>query len=723
MIDRRQTASVVAMLLGLGAPLASAQSSSGSVNEPAPVQQDLADDESGSTVVYEAAFFAPYNPVSVSDMLDRIPGVSLGGGRGGGGRGLGTGGDLLINGQRVAGKDNSPRDQLDRIAAGEVQRIEIIRGTSGELAVRGSGQVINIVLTEADSRASTSVEFVTRLNHDDKFEAGATVSHSRQIGDFQALISMQARPNYENRDHRETRYSPALEPLGTLYETTIRDQDVHELRTNMSYSINNHRMQLNMLYNDFGHPRAVRRDFVDFTDNQSVPRAEEEEIVNDFANWEMGGDYEYSLSNGHRFQLLFIANDQTRDDVRERFDIIDPLQDETRSKSLYIESNQRTRERIVQGNYSLPLGATQDLRVGLERADTRLDSSLFIGSVSGSLAPSAQTGGLPPRPDLSNPGTQVQEIRYEGFAFHNWALNDRMTLESSLVYETSEISQAGAVNNTRTFEFVRPSVDYRFNLTDSLQLRATIARGVSQLSFANFSATANNDDREQDADAGNPELVPEKEMRYELGFEYRLPDDSGVINTRFFYRDIEDYISDINATIDPAQPLSAVGNIGSASRWGVFNDASLRLGFLGLPDAILSAELNVFDSQVIDPFLGTRQRINRRGEAEIGFRHDVTDLSLSYGIDYRYPFHGGEYDIDITTMTRNDQQRSLNLFVSRVFFDDITVRLESDNTLGDSSCRTRRRYDGTTINGNLRLIEDSCSSRYRRLTLRVQTTF
>ena len=107
----------------------------------------------------------------------------------------------------------------------------------------------------------------------------------------------------------------------------------------------------------------------------------------------------------------------------------------------------------------------------------------------------------------------------------------------------------------------------------------------------------------------------------------------------------------------------------------------------------------------------------------MAFRHDVTSLALNYGMEYEYPFHGGEYDIDIITVTRNDRQPSLNMFVSRVFFDDITVRLESDNTLDQSRCRERRRYDGTTINGSISEIENSCSTRYRRLTLRVQTTF
>lgn len=682
------------------------------------------DNVDDSTVVYPAEFFEPYNPVSVNDMLDRIPGVSVGGG-GGGGRGLGTGGDLLINGQRIAGKDNSPRDQLSRIAASEVTRIEIIRGTSGDLAVRGAGQVVNIVLSDADSRTSTSAELVARLNHDDVFEVGAEVSHSRQIGNFQALVSLQARPNYENRQSREAQFNASGQPIGSLFEANIRDQDEMELTSNISYRTGPHRMQFNALYGDSGYPRRIRRDFLEMRGGDSVARAEEEEIDNDHFNWEVGGDYEYTFANDHRLQLLFIANDQTRDNIRERFDVAVGSADTSvaRDKTLFIESNQRTRERIVQGNYNFPIALTQDLRVGLERADTQLDSSLFIGSSAGTEPASQRYGGLPPLRDISNPGTAVQEIRYEGFVFHNWTLNDTMTLESSVVYETSEISQSGTVSNSRRFNFVRPSVDYRFNLTESFQIRATLERAVSQLSFSNFAATANNSDREQDADAGNPGLEPQQETRYELGFEYRLPNDNGVLNTRFFYRDIEDYIGKINATTDPSQPISAVGNVGDAARWGVFNDFSTRLTYFDLPDAIVSGELNIFDSSITDPFLGTDQRINRRGEASLEFRHDITEYALNYGIEYNYPFHGGEYDIDITTVTRNDNDPSLDMFISKVFFDDITVRLESDNTLGQSRCRERRRYDGTTIDGRISEIEDSCSSRYRRLTLRVQTTF
>ena len=131
--------------------------------------QDSAQDT--STVVYQADYFAEYAPVTAQDMLDRIPGMSAssggsgpggvrgspsnsrgsGGGGAGGRRGLGDGGggnQILINGKRTAGKNNQASTQLNRIAAGQVDYIEIIRGTSGDLDVRGSGQVINVVLFE-----------------------------------------------------------------------------------------------------------------------------------------------------------------------------------------------------------------------------------------------------------------------------------------------------------------------------------------------------------------------------------------------------------------------------------------------------------------------------------------------------------------------------------------------------------------------------------------------
>jgi len=697
----------------------SAQESTQSTTASVTSESDNAD----STVIYEASFFSQYNPVTANDMLQRIPGVSVGRGGpgGGGGRGLGTGGNLLINGQRIAGKDNSAQDQLDRITADEVERIEIIRDTSGELNVRGANEVINIILVATQSRSSTTVELVNRLNHDDTFETGGSVGWSQQIGNFQTLVNLELRPNYENRDDREVLLGPNGELLGTLFETNIRDQDELTASANMSYTIGSHRMQLNMQASEGDYPRPIRRDFVDFTGASIVNSIEEEDIQNEESNWEIGGDYEYRFDNGSRLSLLFVLNDEFRNSVRERYEA-DPA-DEPLTKNLFIDSQRETSEFIVQGNYNFSLTDKQSLRLGLERANTQLDSKLFIGSAFGSEPPSPRYGGLSPLPSISNAGTHVEEIRYEAFAFHNWNLSDRSSLESSIVFETSEISQSGVVSKTRDFQFWRPSIDYRYNFTDNFQFRGTIRRDVSQLSFSSFAATSNDEDRDRNANAGNPELEPQTGWNYDANLEYRLPNDAGVISTGLNYAEIDNNIGRIPDLSNPDQPLSATGNVGPAKRWGWFNRASIRLNQLNLPDAIFSFTLGLFDSEITDPFLNEKVRIGGRGFGNIGFRHDVTSLGLSYGIDVRYPIDGGRKDIDITTITENFGQRSLDLFVEKVWFDDWTFRLESDNTLDASQCRYRERYSPTTISGDLALIQDSCSSRYRRLTLSIQTTF
>lgn len=672
-----------------------------------------------STVVYEAAFFDQYNPITAGDMLDRIPGVNVGGG--GGGRGLGTGGNLLINGQRIAGKDNSAGDQLDRITAAEVQRIEIIRDTSGALNVRGAGEVVNIILIDVPSRSSTQVELVQRLSHDDTYEIGGSIGWSAQVGNFQALVNVENRPNYENRDNREVRITPTGDLLGTLFEENIRDQDVQSLSSNISYGFGPHRMQINGQLSDGSFPRGIRRDFVDIVDEIAIDSIEEEAIDNEQSNWEIGGDYEYSFANGSRLAVLFLANNEIRNTLRERFSA-DPASDPL-VKNLFIDSNNERQEFIIQSNYNFSLTENQQLRVGLERAITNLNTSLFIANQSDTVPPSDQFGGLSLNESSSNPGTEVEEVRVEGFAFHNWTINEKSSLESSVVWETSEISQSGAVNRTRDFQFWRPSFDYRYNFADNFRFRGTVRRDVSQLSFSAFAATTNNDDRDIDGFAGNPELEPQTSWRYEGELEYRLPNDAGVISSNIFYNDVDNRIGRINATVDPDSPQSATGNVGPAKEYGWFTEASLRLNLFNLPNAIVSTRLGLFDSEILNPFINEEIRTGGRGFGNIDFRHDITSINLSYGIEYNHSFWGGLYDVDIITRTRNDRRRSLDLFVQKVWFDDWVFRLESDNTLDASRCRYRERFATTTIAGDISLIQDSCSSRYRRLSLSIQTTF
>jgi hypothetical protein len=169
--------------------------------------QDNLGDE--STIVYPAIYFAEYAPVTALDMVNRIPGINIQNNAAGsssrgafrGGRGLGSGGggtQVLVNGKRVAGKNNNTQAMLARITAEQVAEIRLIRGTSGDLDVRGSTQIADIILFEELSDSSLSVEINTSIYADNRSEPGGSASYGGKSGNLDFLLSAIAEPKYEH---------------------------------------------------------------------------------------------------------------------------------------------------------------------------------------------------------------------------------------------------------------------------------------------------------------------------------------------------------------------------------------------------------------------------------------------------------------------------------------------------------------------------------------------
>ena len=86
--------------------------------------------------VFEPTFFARFNPVTADEMVRQLPGFTLDEGEDLRGFGA-TAGNVLIDGRRPSNKTGL-KDELSRIAARDVLRIELIRASAaGDLDVRG----------------------------------------------------------------------------------------------------------------------------------------------------------------------------------------------------------------------------------------------------------------------------------------------------------------------------------------------------------------------------------------------------------------------------------------------------------------------------------------------------------------------------------------------------------------------------------------------------------
>ena len=708
------------------------------------ISQENVDDE--STVVYPASYFAEWSPVTAQDMLDRIPGLDMGsmssfsrssrgssrssgrGSSGGsGGRGFGGGNraiEILINGKRTAGKNNSTDRQLSRIISNQVDRIEIIRGTSGDLDVRGSGQVINVVLYEELSAASLQYDFGAEHSPDNTVKPRAEVSYNGQIGGLGFQTSVRGYDPLFYTQSREYSMLGDFSPNDEIREIRRRDPRGGGFSTNFDYEINSRSSaRFNATWTEGTHTSDTRRTTTDLKVVPNLNTYQLETAPGIYKNWEIGGDYELNTESGSRWKVLFISNSLESGDTRERFDI---LGENSKSKNLFLDSWSETKERILRGSYTFDIFVGQDLEIGAERAQTILNSKLALGISSDSGIPSPSVGGLVPMP-ISNANSTVEEIRYEPFVIHNWIFNSRTSLETSILYEDSEITQKGDVAKQRSFSFIKPKLDFRYDLTPRMQLRGSIEKIVEQLTFSDFVAASDEQDEDSDVQAGNANLRQEWYWNYELNAEYRIPRDIGVLSGRIYYEDWHDRIERIDVTVDQTQLQSANGNIGDAERYGLNVSASVRMQMIGIPNLLVTASAIVEDTKVIDPILGVERRMMGmpwRGRSNWSFRYDLPELNLNFGMNVQDSFDGGRLRYDIDDIEYSSGDPFWGAFIEWISPQNITFRLEGQQIIEDAKmCRERHRYIGRISSGIIEEIEDYCYRSGPLFSFRMTGTF
>ncbi len=681
-----------------------------------------------TNAVFPVEYFAEYSPVTVNDMLDRIPGIDLILNQGpsnfrGGDRGLGAASPILINGKRLAGKANEARAQLARISASEVTSIEIIRGTSSSLDVQNVSQVVNIIMREAPSRSSITSEVNGAFHADGNKEPGGSIAWSGQRGGLTYLFSGSVLNGYTHADSYEFSVNGDFSPNDSRDQDRYTDRKTTSLNTNLTYALTDRdRLAFNALYNDVDLPQRVNRTITNYNLRPPVVSFERETIPATSDDWEIGGDYEHTFLSGNRLKALFIVNEKDGSTPRERF--VSTPANPVETKNLFLDLASVYQERIVRGSYTMNIAEGHGLEMGIERAQTIQDSALRQG-VRTNLPGVPAFGGLTPVV-LPNAVSTVEEVRYEPFMIHNWQINPRMSLETSLVAEFSTIEQSGDVNNSRDFDYVKPKLDFRFDISETLQFRSSLENVVSQLSFADFSRNTNERDEDKDTVAGNPELVPEESWQAELGLDYRLPNDSGTLNTRYFYYRYDNKIGRIDIAAPGSPPNSTNGNLSSAAAYGLITNASIRLGFLGLPTALVTASATVQESEFHrDPWAPMEHGFPPydRGGYRFGYRHDLPAYNMNYGVNYFTRINGNRTMFDIDNRSDFVIPSNLSLFIEKTGFAGLTYRLEAVNLEDDELCGDRRRYNGYIVNGSLKEFEYLCTRNGREITFRIRGTF
>jgi outer membrane receptor protein involved in Fe transport len=174
-------------------------------------------DAPNPTLSYDEEYFQRFEPLSVGDMMKRVPGVvfasDIGEYSAPSLRGVGTEyTQILINGRRVTGGTNDNTVVVDRIPAELVERIEIIRSPSSDIDSQGIGGTLNIILKEG-AELSGGVYRVGAFHIDGETVPSAFLS----FGDAGERVEWGTSVNYQERFNRklETDLEDAFDGAGS----------------------------------------------------------------------------------------------------------------------------------------------------------------------------------------------------------------------------------------------------------------------------------------------------------------------------------------------------------------------------------------------------------------------------------------------------------------------------------------------------------------------------
>lgn len=630
-------------------------------------------DDGGSTAIlgartYTAEDFARYSPRNALAMLVQVPGFVIREAVEQRGLGQATG-NVLVNRQRLSGKSNDVLDQLGRIPATNVVRIEIVDGAT--LDIPGlSGQVANVVTRSGAVSGSWQwrPDFRSYYTDPQLTRGEISLSGARGLLDYTLGFSNQANHSGAGgptdiynadgsfREHREEEWT------GENDQPKLSGQLVYHGPTG---AIGNFNASWQKVF--FDYVEDGTRTGPGLPDRVRSVRSEQGGY-----NYEVGGDYEFGLAGG-RLKLIGLdrlVDTPTADTVEVAFADGSP----TEGSRFTREGEER--ERIARAEYRWKWHG--DWQLSGEYALNSLDSvsALFERDPAGIYQPIALDGAA----------VTVEEDRYEAMGTYGRAFSPALTLQVSAGAEYSKLEQVGGGGLVRSFTRPKGLLSLAWKATPTLDLNMKLQRRVGQLDFYDFLASVDlNDDQ---VNAGNPDLVPPQTSELELEAVRDLGA-YGNTSLRVYAQRIDDIVDTIPIGATGESP----GNIDTATVYGLEWKGTFELAPLGWVGAKINARARWQESEVRDPLTGEQRPISQNLEdlAEIGLRHDIPDTPWAWGADLSYEFYSRDYRLSEVGREWEGPVWD-SLFVEHKDIRGVAVRLTVTNLLGARSMWDRVVY-------------------------------
>jgi outer membrane receptor for ferrienterochelin and colicins len=659
---------------------AQASGPSDSAAAPAPVAKAVTPEKR----VYTLADFARFAPKTAYDMLVQVPGFTIQS-VDTTNRGLGQASEnVLINGQRINNKLGAV-DQLRRIPATSVERIEIVDAAS--LGIAGlSGQVANVIVKQT-GKASGQFEWDGNYRpHFTKPEFfGGSLSYSGKEGPVDYTLSV------KNGYGRGGIGGPIWIYDGNHLLTETRDEVFHseyeEANMQAKFAVDGPGSSIGNLilgYTPYWNPQHLSDTRVE-ANGEIRKRTDVRKLAGYMGD--INGDYEFALGPG-RLKLIGLRHWEHQPIVTT--DILRFMTTGEDSAGSRFSRDTHLGETIARGEYSWRSGKN-DWQVSFERAFNSLDQKgkLF------QLDPDENFVEVP-FPEGSG---KVVETRYEALATLSRPLSTRLDLQVAAGAEISHLDRTTDEEPARNFFRPKGSLVLGWHPDKTWDISLKLRRRVGQISFYDFLAQPQISVGRENA--GNPELVPPQSWEVETDFAHDLGRWGKTDLTLHYYS-----VSDIVDFIPIDDDQQGVGNLPHADRAGFQSTSTVLLDPIGWTGAKIDATFMAEWTKVRDPLTFRRRPISgiqdRMGSIQL--RHDIPHTQLAWSAYVQYQHYITNY-----YLTEIDQTLDIP-WIAGFYVEDknvlgTTVRFSVDNVFDGRHLEFRKVWNGFRDRTPLSFIE------------------
>ena len=617
---------------------------------------------------YGKDYFAGAQPASAMDMVTLVPGFRLVEGNATV-RGYSGGvGNVIIDGQPPASKQEKLEDILKRIPAASVERIELVRPGAAGMDMLGYPFLVNVVRKSNKALRMRVESEVVVFRHGvvapklaAEISIGSTYVLDLSVAAWRAPVENSM--GFGRRDR--------IAGNGTALQLSHYEQPKYdEIQTVMAgyrQPLLGGKINLHALYrNQHGIDYILEQRRFPTTVTFNGGDKEFEPAM------EFNLEYDRNLWKSAENQFMVIRRDhreKTTNFSDQTGPVVASMKDAHSSETI-VRDVMRQRSK----HFTFEVGAEGAINtLNNKNALTSNNTPVFLPAAN----------------------VLIKEKRAELFGNLITSFNSRLSLETGVRYEMSEFTQRGDSNLNKSLAYLKPRALLTWQPTKNNELRFLYEREAGQLDFRNFVSFVMVSIAS--VTSGNKSQVPSTLWRKEVAWEHRFSNSGSVVLTGR-REEISDVLDRVALT-EKGTTYDAAGNIGNGFREELQLDMILPLDWTGVPGFTLQGTGLYRVSGVKDPANGLGRRISFDApeEGKVSLTHDIPAWNLRWGAIYNHDVEKNQLRYN---EIRGDHLYSrVDAFVEYKPASEWLIRVFGRNLTDAPDYRSRTTYLGGGIRG------------------------